>query len=449
MSGLPSGSTPPRRPKPRPDGLGPRTPRPEPEPEGAGADDASTFRPNPTRRASADDASTFRPNPKRAEAGPGDPAAPRLPKPTDPGKGPTWWERIFFGRVSTGQLAVFCRQFAAYLNAGVDIGKAVSSLQTQFSATALGPVLGRLSLAVRRGDSMAEALGREPQAFDPLFLSMIRVAEARGGVPETLKNLGKHYEARQSLIRQARSAMIYPLIVLFMVVAVGIFLSVWLLPMFAELLRDIAGKGGGDLPLPSRMLMAFSDFIRAVGWFVIPAAVVGLPFALLRLYATAGGKRVMDHLVLWVPGFGLLLRKIDTARFAQSMAALLDAGVDVGSSLDLTSDVMRLAPYRKAVRDCKGLVLHGGELSEALGASQRFAPDVIAVVSSGEETGKLPETLHHLAKDYEEQVAHMVKNMGQLVQPLVVVLMGGLVLFIILAVFLPYLKVLTSLSGGG
>jgi type II secretory pathway component PulF len=364
---------------------------------------------------------------------------------SDPGPGPTWWERILFGRVSSGQLAAFCRQFGAYLNAGVDISKALAGLQQQHARTALGPVIERLRSRVKRGDSFAEAVAREPQAFDQLFIGMIRAAEMRGGIPETLRLLGRHYENRQSLIRQARSAMIYPVIVLFLSACVVAFLSLWLLPMFASMLRDIAGPRGG-LPFPSRVLIAFTDFVRAAGWLLIPAVMIGTPFLLLQIYKTRAGKQVMDRILLWIPVFGPLARKIDTTRFARTLSALLNAGVDVGASLDLTADVLRLDPFRSAVRSVKSEVMHGRELSSALAATGRFGHDVIAVVGSGEETGKLPESLDHLADDYEEQVAHMVKNMGQLVQPILMVFLGGVVLFIILAVLLPYISMLTNLA---
>jgi type II secretory pathway component PulF len=407
---------------------GPRARRPgDPEPASPG-DEPTTWKPNPKRNSSASAATRHEVRTEPIEGGPG------------------WWERILFGRVGSGQLAAYCRQFASYLEAGVDIVKTLSSLEKQFSMTALGPVTKRLLDGVRRGDSLAEAVEREPKAFDPLFLSMIRVAEARGGVPETLLRMSRHYEARQSLIRQARSAMIYPVIVLIVAAGVVALLSLWLLPMFITLLADISRGQDVNLPLPSRMLMAFSRFVQSLGWWLIPLVMLGLPVLFLQLYRTRPGKQVMDNLVLWVPGFGLLLRKIETTRFARTLSALLGAGVDVGTSLDLTADVMQLDPYRRAVRRARGAVMEGGEISTALLASRRFGPDVIAVVSSGEETGKLPETLDRLADDYEEQVAYMVRNMGQLVQPLIMILLGGLVLFIILAVFLPYLAILTNLS---
>ncbi|MDR3634577.1 MAG: type II secretion system F family protein [Isosphaeraceae bacterium] len=427
--------------------------RPRPKPRDPGAEEPSTFQPNPRKRSPAPSGGPG-PDlpagaPKRKKPGSDSPvgrAQPRaLDAPERVPEGPKWAERIFFGRVGTAQLAVFCRQLAAYLDAGVDVVKALRGLEQQFARSALGPVVGRVLQSVRRGDALAEAFAREPQAFDSLFVSMMRVADARGGAPETLKMLAHHYEARLSLIRQARSAMIYPIAVLLIASAVVALLTIWLLPMFASLLTDVAGRGT-TLPLPSRILMAFSRFIQTGGWWIFPVVMIGTPVVLFRLYKTAAGKRVMDSVAMRIPVFGSLLRKIDTTRMARTMATLFGAGVDVGASMDLTAGVLHLDPFRRAVRDAKVAVMEGGPLSQALQEYRWFGPDVIAVVESGEETGKLPEALEHLADDYEEQVQYMVKNMGQLVQPLIMIFLGGVVFFIILAVILPYIAILSSLA---
>lgn len=368
------------------------------------------------------------------------------PKPYS-GRGPGLFERVIFGSVGSGVLATFCRQLGAYLNAGVDIRKALASLEQQYARTALGPILGRLQLAIRRGEPLADAMAREPQAFDTFFLSMIRVAEARGGVPETLKSLAQHYESKQSLIRQARAALIYPTIVLTFAFGVIMLLSILLLPMFASMLRDIAGRGAG-LPLPSRVLMGFSDFMQAMGWWLVPVAVIGGTFLLFRFYKTAPGKALLDNLALYVPVLGPLLAKIDTTRFARTLSALLEGGVDVGQSIDLTADVLQLTPFRNAVRNAKGAVMEGDDLSTSIAGTRVFAHDVIAILESGEETGAVPEALERLADDYEEQVTYMVKNLGNLIQPLLMIFLGGVVLFIILAVILPYISVITSLGAG-
>ena len=319
----------------------------DPGPARPAADSASK---KPRPAASDLGESTFRPNPPRAKAA-GKPSGSKTPGPYDrpekfevPVGGPSWWERIMFGRISSGQLSQFCRQFSAYLNAGVDITRALSSLEKQNSGTPSARSCRgswSISAAARRFE---EAMAREPQAFGPMFLNMIKVAEARGGVPETLKMLAQHFEARQRLIRQARSAMIYPAIVIILASGVVALITVVLLPMFASLLADISKKS--VLPLPSRILMGFSHFVQSGGWWIIPSVLIGTPFVLFRIYKTESGKAIMDRIVLMVPVFGSLCRKIDTTRFARTLSVLLNAGVDVGHSIDLTADVLMMSPIQ-------------------------------------------------------------------------------------------------------
>lgn len=402
--------------------------------------------------------STFRPNPAPSKGKPeSEPVyPPRAPRPSSRGAssrrreavapGPKWYERILFGRVSSGQLAQFCRQFASYLNAGVDYQRSLSSLEEQFQRTALGPPIGRIRARIKAGSTLEEAMSRERRIFGPMFLSMIRVAEARGGVPETLRILGRNFEARQRMIRQARSAMIYPAIVLILTGGVIALLSIFVLPVFASLLADISR--GASLPWASRGLLAFSGFISAGGWWLFPLILIGVPLGLLRAYRTAAGKEVIDRFLLLTPVIGKLCRTLDTSRFARTLGTLLDAGVDVGSSVDLTAQAMAMSPMRDAVLSAREKVARGAELSVALAPTRQFDREVIAVLESGEETGKTPESLDHLADEYEERAALMVKNMGQLIQPLLIFILGGVVLFVILAVLLPYIQVITSLAGG-
>ena len=364
-----------------------------------------------------------------------------------PGGGPNLVERIVFGSVSSGDLATFCGQFATYQDAGVDLLRSLASLQRQFKRSALGPVIGRMEAAVRGGDSLAETMTREPRAFDRLCLAMIRVAETRGGIPETLRLLSKHYEARQRMIRQARSAMIYPTIVLTIALTITFLLSIYILPQFASMLADLARGGKAELPLPSRVLMSFSRFMTTMGWWLVPVVAVGGAIGAVWWYRTPAGREVLDGLSMYIPVLGKIRRKIETGRFARTLGALLNAGVDIGSSLKLTVGVLSLPAYRRAVEGTRALVRDGSELSDALNRTHRFNYDVVAIVESGEESGRIPEALDKLADDYEEQVEHMVKNLGQLVQPILMIAMGCLVLFIILAVLLPYIQAITSLAG--
>ncbi len=425
----------------------PRRKRPPPE-EGertasGGADEgSSTFRPNPVGEPSAR-------NPKRARATTSKPVGEKPyvsygGKFETPAKGPTLWERILFGRVSTGQLAQFCRQFASYLGAGVDFNRSLSSLQKQFTGTAFGPILGRVHVAIQRGSTLEEAMASEPQAFGPMFLNMIKVAETRGGVPETLRMLAQHFETKQRLIRQARSAMIYPVIVLAIASVVVALVTIFLLPKFAAILKDIAGNI--QLPLASRVLMAISSFVGVIGWWLIPVVMIATPILLVRAYKTTAGKSLMDRIALRLPICGKLCRMLDTTRFARTLSVLLNAGVDIGSSIDLTADVLRMSPIRNAVRASRQEIIAGTELSTTLARTRHFTPDVIAVITSGEETGRLPEALVHLADDYDEQVEVMVASLGHLIQPIMMVLLGGIVFFIILAVYMPIIQLISSLA---
>jgi type IV pilus assembly protein PilC len=171
---------------------------------------------------------------------------------------------------------------------------------------------------------------------------------------------------------------------------------------------------------------------------------VGTVVGLIWLYRRPGGKAFLDEILMRLPVLGKLFRMIDTARFGRNLSVLLEAGVDIGGSLDLTAATMMLVPFRRAVGGCGEAVMEGSELSDALQATGRFPRDVIAIVQSGEETGRLPETLDHMAGDYEERVELMVKNLGSLIQPVIFVILGGIVLFIALAFFSVYIMLLTG-----
>ncbi len=432
--------------------LGPKTPQPADaiDPEEA----LSTFKPSPKRPGPAPprkprpettepDTSTFSAAPKKSA---GKPRSDRDPLPVS--GGPGWVERIVFGRVSTGHLAQFCRQFATYLSSGVDLLRSLDNLQKQFARSALGPVISRLAMNVRRGDNLSDAMGREPQAFDSQFLAMMSVAEARGGVPETLKMMAAGYEARQRLLRYARSAMIYPIAVVTIAFGVGMLLTLFVLPGLISILEDTVNtRGGLSLPLPTRILIAFNRFMMAIGWLLVPLGLVGSVFGGIWLYRQPRGKAFLDSVVIYVPVLGNLLKLVDTTRFARTLGVLLNAGVEIGNSLDLTANVMHLVPFRKAVSDARTDVMKGSDLSEALDASHRFSPEVIAIINSGEETGNLPESLDRMADDYEERVESMVKNLGSLIQPILFVFLGGVVLFIAVAFLMAYLQVIAGLGG--
>jgi type II secretory pathway component PulF len=357
-----------------------------------------------------------------------------------------WYQWQLLGKISTTQIVNFCRQFANYLDAGVNLNRTMESLRRQYDRTALGPVIGRLQLAVRRGETLTDAMSRDPRVFDPFFLSMMRVAEVRGAVPEMLRMLSIQLDNRQRLIRQAKSALVYPAFVIFLSICVAALLTILILPTLVSVMRDLVRRKHIDLPWPTQFLMDLSDFIVHMGWWLIPLVLVSVFFGVVGAYKTRWGKAVLDEVLLLVPLIGPVVRWIDTTRFARTLAALLEAGVDIGSSLVLTADTLMLTPLARAVLRAREGIMEGESLSASVGASNRFPIDLIAIMNSAEETGRLPEMLVMVADEYEEKVDYLVKNLGNLLQPVVILIVGGMVGFIAIAFLMGYTAVIADLG---
>jgi type II secretory pathway component PulF len=363
--------------------------------------------------------------------------------------GASKWYQRGLGRVSLNHLMNFCRQFAGYLDAGINLYRALESLRRQYQWTALGPVIGRLQLAVRRGQSMTDAMSREPAAFDHYFLSMMRVGEVQGSVPETLRLLSVEYESRQRMIRQTKSALIYPAFVILVSITVSALLTILVLPPLVDIMRGVIKERRVDLPLPTQLLIRLSDFIVAGGWWGIPLTLVATVALLVGAYRFERGKALLDLVILRLPVIGQLLWKIDTTRFCRTLSTLLDAGVDIGSSLELTADTLVLVPMRRAVLQARESIIQGESLSTSIELTHRFPDDIPALLNSGEETGRLPEMMLMTADQYEEQVEFIVKNLGNLLQPIVTVTVGGVVFFVAVAFFMGYAAVISNLGQKG
>ncbi len=217
------------------------------------------------------------------------------------------FDKLLFGKVNAGQLSVFARQLAAYQEAGVDLAKSLKGLANQFGATVLGGSIRKVEQAIRQGDSLADAFERQDRVFDRFFLKMMRVAEARGSLPEILRELSVYYEAKQRLLRQAKSALIYPVCVLVIAAGVSALIVFGILPIFIPVIEDI-GRGK-PLPLPTRLLMSLGYFARDMGWWVVPTAIVGLIIGLPMLYRSEKGRMLIDELVMRVPILACSRRK--------------------------------------------------------------------------------------------------------------------------------------------
>jgi type II secretory pathway component PulF len=388
--------------------------------------------------------STYEVLPRRRETT--EPWRPPQEPPATIGKS-RWYQRRF-GRVALKHLVDFCRQFASYLDAGIHLYPALESLRSQYDRTALGPVIGRLQLAVRRGDTLTDSMSREPAAFDHYFLSMIHVGEVQGSIPETLRLLSGEYDSRLRMIRQTKSALIYPAFVVFLSVTVSALLTILVLPPLVEIMQEVIREKHVELelPMPTQLLIRVSDFIAAGGWWGIPLALVGSVALFIGAYRLERGKALLDAVLIRMPLIGPLLWKIDTTRFCRTLSTLLSAGVDIGSSLELTANTLLLVPMRRAVLQARDSITQGESLSTSIEHTNRFPTDISALVKSGEDTGRVPEMMLTMADQYEEQVEFIVKNLGTLLQPVITVVVGGVVFFIAVAFFMGYGAVLSHLG---
>ena len=275
-----------------------------------------------------------------------------------------------------------------------------------------------------------------------------RGGEVQGSIPETLRLLSVEYESRLRMIRQTKSALIYPAFVVFLSVTVSALLTILVLPPLVEIMQEVVREKHVELELPmmTQLLIRISDFIAAGGWWGIPLALVGSAALFIGAYRLKRGKALLDAVLIRLPLIGQLLWKIDTTRFCRTLSTLLNAGVDIGSSLELTADTLLLVPMRRAVLQARDSITQGESLSASLELTNRFPPDIPALIKSGEETGRVPESMLTMADQYEEEVEFIVKNLGTLLQPVITVVVGGVVFFIAVAFFMGYAAVLSHLG---
>ena len=232
----------------------------------------------------------------------------------------------------------------------------------------------------------------------------------------------------------------------FLSICVATLLTILILPALVSVMQDLVRRKDIELPWPTLLLMDFSDFIVRVGWWAIPLGLFGSAAALVGMYKTPLGKAMLDEVVYLLPVIGPLTRWIDMTRFSRTLAALLEAGVDISSSLILTADTLLLIPFRRAVLRAREGILEGETLSASVGVSNRFPQDLIAIISSAEETGRLPEMLMMVADEYEEKIDFRVRNLGSILQPVVILIVGGMVGFIAIAFLMGYTAIITDLG---
>ena len=343
------------------------------------------------------------------------------------------------GKVKLVDLVLFTR-----VSAGVPLMRSLTTLQTQAENPTMKLVIADLVKEVESGAQLADALEKHPEVFTPIYINMVRAGEAAGIVDDILKRLATQVESSQTLRKKIKGAMTYPTVVFCIMIIAFFGIMIFIIPKIGEILKGIGGPDA-ELPALTAALLGISDFLIKF-WPVIIGAAVGAGFMLRKFLKTEAGKRKRDEIILKLPIVGLLTTKSTVASFTRTFSALVGAGVSVVEALRITGRSLGNKLYEEDLEKAALQVINGKQMSEAIGESKLFPPIVSQMLAVGEETGQTDVVLVKVAEFYEEEVNTMVDSMSSLIEPLIMVVIGGGVAVIAAAVMGPIASISNSVG---
>ena len=352
-----------------------------------------------------------------------------------------------YGKVKLNALSVFCRQFSTMVDAGVSLVRCLDVLGAQTQDKRLKKVLVDLGQRVEGGESLSRAMQRHPKTFSSLFIGLIKAGEVGGVLEESLQRLSTFLEKDVELRRKVKSALTYPVLVLVMALGITGFLVYWFVPQWAAILKDL-GLKADDMPATTQFLIDLSDILVHKVWILV-VAVVALMVANRLFVSTRFGRRVMDRVKLKMPVFGKLHHKICMARFSRTMGTLLTSGVPILQAMETVAGVIGNSIMSDAVLEARARIREGERIGDPLEASKLFPPMVVHMIGVGEESGSLDFMLQKIADFYEDEVEAALASLTAALEPIMIVSLGFVVGFIVISMFMPLVKVISSLSSGG
>ncbi|MBW4499277.1 MAG: type II secretion system F family protein [Scytonema hyalinum WJT4-NPBG1] len=350
--------------------------------------------------------------------------------------------KIKFTNVSVKDKAVFSRQFAALVNAGVAIVRSLGVLSEQCSNPKLKQALLGISADVQSGINLSEAMRKYPDCFDNLYVSMVEAGEVGGVLDEVLNRLAKLLEDVARLQNQIKSALAYPLVVGFLAVAIFIGMTVFLIPIFTNIFKEL----GTTLPPLTQFMLWLSEILRSWRLLLVIGIVIAAGIAYRQYYKTPAGRKTIDRLYLKMPLFGELIQKSSVARFSRTFGSLTRSGVPILTCLEIVRETSGNQVIANAIDAARAEIQQGGMISLALQKEKVFPPMAIQMISIGEETGELDSMLMKIADFYEDEVEQAVKALTSILEPVMIVVLGGMVGTILLSMYLPMFKVFDTLG---
>ncbi len=344
-------------------------------------------------------------------------------------------------KITDKDLVIFTRQFATMIDAGLPLVQCLEILAAQTDNRTLGAVLGEVKLDVESGVTYADALKKHPKVFSNLYANMVQAGEVGGILDTILQRLAKQMEKDAKLKSQVKSAMVYPAAIVAVAIIVVTVLMVWVIPIFAKMFTDF----GGALPGPTQLVISASEFMQNYIIFMIAAAGVAL-YGIKRYYATPGGRLKMDTWALKVPVMGDLIRKIAVARFTRTFGTLIQSGVPIMDALEITARTAGNKVVENAIMAARSSVGEGKTLAEPIGKSEVFPAMVVQMISVGEATGALDAMLAKIADFYDEEIDTAVAALTSLLEPMLMVFLGTVIGFIVIAMYLPIFKMAQAIG---
>jgi type IV pilus assembly protein PilC len=342
----------------------------------------------------------------------------------------------FGNKVKLKDLAIFSRQFATMVNAGLSLLRALTILTEQTENKHLASVIGEVRNDVETGNSLSAAMGKHPDVFPALMVNMCKAGEVGGFLDSVMMQIAANYEAEVKLRGKIKAAMTYPTVVFVMAILAVTGMLIFIVPVFANLFKQL----GGTLPAPTRVLVFMSHSLKTLLPMLIVAMIVGL-IVWKKVKRKEQVRNVVDPLKLKVPVFGDLFRKVALARFARNLGTMMHSGVPILQSLEIVADTTGNIVLARAIRDVQDSVRQGEAIAAPLKDHAVFPPMVVQMMSVGEDTGALDTMLHKIAEFYDQEVEATTEALTALIEPLMIAFLGGIVGSMIVALYMPIFKI--------
>ena len=338
-------------------------------------------------------------------------------------------------KVKEPDVIIFARQFSTMIDAGLPIIQCLDILYSQQSNVTFKKMLKEIKESVEGGATLAEALKKFPKQFDDLFVNMIAAGEAGGILDAILRRLAAYMGKAARLKAQVKGAMTYPIVTLIIAVVVLAVILVFVIPVFQEMFADF----GGELPAPTQVVVAMSDLVKSKIVYII-VGIILFVVAFKKFHSTQKGRDVVDDLLLKIPVFGELLRKVAVAKFTRTMGTMLASGVAILEALDIVAKTAGNRTVEKAIYNVRSGIAEGRTMADPLGESGVFPPMVCQMIGVGESTGALDAMLEKIADFYDEEVDQAVENLTALIEPFMLVFLGVTIGGLVVAMYLPIFK---------